>query len=75
MFYPIITLFILFQRVRITALLCLKQYTVNYPIYKLLPFKQEVTHQLIDALDDPKRLVRKEAVASRSSWILLDAPI
>lgn len=64
------------QKVRTAALKCLKAFTKGaYPIYKLLPHKQNVIFELAASLDDPKRLVRKEAVETRSRWFLLDAPI
>ena len=34
----------------------------------MLPYKNEVIQSLELCLDDKKRLVRKEAVKSRSSW-------
>lgn len=57
------------------ALRCLRAFTTGYPIYKLIPHKQNVVFELAASLDDPKRLVRKEAVETRSRWFLVDAPI
>lgn len=56
------------------SLRCLKQYAVGYPTYVLLPYKMDVIYGLIDAIDDKKRLVRKEAVDTRSKWYMIDAP-
>jgi len=62
------------MHVRIKALQCIQHYTTGYPVYKLLPLKQDVIHSLARCLDDKKRLVRKEAVEARISWFMLDAP-
>ncbi|XP_019868271.2 MMS19 nucleotide excision repair protein homolog [Aethina tumida] len=63
------------MRVRVAAIKCLQQYAGNYPVFKLLPFKQSIITQLGICIDDRKRIVRKEAVSARNSWYLLDAPI
>lgn len=56
------------------ALQCLKYYSTGFPVYKLLPLKVDVIYGLAEALDDPKRLVRREAVEARSCWFMIDAP-
>nr|CAH7735477.1 unnamed protein product [Callosobruchus chinensis] len=61
--------------VRIEALQCLSTMTTAFPVYKLLPHKNTVTHYLAGCIDDKKRLVRKEAMDARSLWFLLDAPV
>ncbi|XP_066598678.1 MMS19 nucleotide excision repair protein [Prorops nasuta] len=61
------------MRVRIGALECLS----NYCIYSgtiLQPYKQDVLEKLAVLLDDPKRLVRKAATATRTQWFLINAP-
>ncbi|GJQ74254.1 putative DNA repair transcription protein met18 [Trypoxylus dichotomus] len=62
------------MKVRILALQGIQLYS-RYPLYKLLPLKQDVLLTLSKCLDDKKRLVRKEAVEARSKWFLIDAPI
>lgn len=56
------------QRVRISALKFLQKLPsiVRYDI--LHPSKPFVMKELGKALDDPKRVVRKEAVDARASW-------
>lgn len=66
---------IYFQMVRMKALQCIQLISKQIPIFKILPHKQEVVNSLLVCLDDPKRLVRKEAVNAKCNWILLDAPI
>lgn len=56
--------------VRILALKCLEHLT-KFPLFTLVPYKNDVTHELQEALDDPKRLVRTAAVSARMSWFLL----
>lgn len=56
--------------VRITACKCLEHLT-KFPLFTLVPYKNDVTHELVAALDDPKRLVRAAAVSARMSWYLL----
>jgi DNA repair/transcription protein MET18/MMS19 len=60
-------------KVRITALRCMLQ-LCNYPTVILLPYKQQTIHELGFCLDDPKRLVRQQAVSTRSCWFLIGAP-
>ncbi|KAF5275982.1 hypothetical protein FQA39_LY00778 [Lamprigera yunnana] len=62
------------MNVRIKALRCIQHFAHGYPLYKLLPHKQNIVQSLTKCLDDKKRLVRKEAVDARLSWIMLDMP-
>ncbi|PNF31558.1 hypothetical protein B7P43_G00763 [Cryptotermes secundus] len=59
-------------KVRIAALQCALQ-MCNYPTHLLLPYKQQTVHELGSCLDDPKRLVRQQAVSTRSRWYLIGA--
>lgn len=59
-------------KVRITALRCMRQ-MCNYSTLLLLPYKQQAIHELGFCLDDPKRLVRQQAVSTRSCWFLIGA--
>ena len=61
------------QRVRLLALKGVQNYAIGYPLYQILPLKQSVIRSLALPLDDPKRLVRKEAVEARSRWFLIDS--
>lgn len=63
------------QKVRLLALKGVQHYAVGYPLYQTLPSKQNVIRALASPLDDPKRLVRKEAVEARSRWFLIDSPM
>jgi DNA repair/transcription protein MET18/MMS19 len=56
------------QGVRIAALKYLKKLpsVVRYDI--LHPSKPKVIKELAKAVDDPKRMVRKEAVDARTAW-------
>lgn len=56
--------------VRIIACKCLENLT-KFPLFTLVPYKNDVTHDLSIALDDHKRLVRAAAVAARMAWFLL----
>lgn len=58
------------MRVRMGALQCLCA-LVQLPAHVVLPHKQAVIHALGAALDDHKRLVRKEAVEARTAWYML----
>lgn len=69
-----LTTFKLSMNVRIKALQCIQHFSSGYPLYKLLPNKQNIVQSLTVCLDDKKRLVRKEAVDARLSWIMLDMP-
>ncbi|XP_066992014.2 MMS19 nucleotide excision repair protein homolog [Anabrus simplex] len=62
-----------FMRVRIKALKCIYHFC-KFPLEKILPFKTKVVQQLGKCLDDPKRLVRREAVRARSLWFIVGAP-
>ncbi|XP_025830552.1 MMS19 nucleotide excision repair protein homolog [Agrilus planipennis] len=62
------------MKVRIKALQCLQAYAIGFTLHKLLHQKQPVVHELEQCLDDPKRMVRKEAVLARNCWFLLDTP-
>ena len=57
------------QKVRVAALQCIKEMT-GLPHHVLYPHKPEVIRCLAKPLDDQKRLVRKEAVAARSEWLV-----
>uniref|UniRef100_A0A8C4N9R5 MMS19 nucleotide excision repair protein n=1 Tax=Eptatretus burgeri TaxID=7764 RepID=A0A8C4N9R5_EPTBU len=59
--------------VRIAALKCLAAITC-FPPYLLLPHWMIVQHALAAALDDKKRLVRREAIEARGRWFLLGSP-
>ncbi|KAI9137438.1 hypothetical protein BKA69DRAFT_1097816 [Paraphysoderma sedebokerense] len=61
------------MNVRISALRCLGVLT-TLKYTKLHPFKPNILRSLKDVLDDPKRLVRKEAVDCRNRWFVLSAP-
>lgn len=58
------------MEVRIMACKCLENLT-KYPLFTLVPFKNDVTHELSAVLDDNKRLVRNAAVSARMAWFLL----
>lgn len=60
--------------IRISAIECIRSMT-SYPPYLLTAVKQDVLMGLITALDDHKRLVRAEAVKTRTAWFLLGSPI
>jgi DNA repair/transcription protein MET18/MMS19 len=59
--------------VRMLALKCLRC-CARLPTHVVLPMKPTVTIDLKSALDDPKRLVRREAQATINIWILVGAP-
>ncbi|XP_063434209.1 MMS19 nucleotide excision repair protein homolog [Mytilus trossulus] len=58
------------MKLRQSALQCLGVLTV-LPTHTVLPYKVQVIKGLEKALDDKKRLVRKEAVTARNEWFLL----
>jgi hypothetical protein len=58
------------QEVRLRALQCLEAVTV-LPYHKIFPQRVTVTNALAAALDDPKRIVRKQAVRCRNEWFVL----
>uniref|UniRef100_A0A1B6CXX0 MMS19 nucleotide excision repair protein n=4 Tax=Clastoptera arizonana TaxID=38151 RepID=A0A1B6CXX0_9HEMI len=62
------------MKIRIAALQCLNYY-LGYSHIRLMPLKQQVILDLVSCLDDKKRLVRKEAVKTRSNWFLLGSPV
>lgn len=62
--------FKLSMEVRVLACNCLES-TTKFPLFTLVPFKEEVTHELATALDDNKRLVRTAAVNARMAWFML----
>jgi hypothetical protein len=78
----LITLLLVFSRlktsprifVRAAALECLRGLTTSggsgttSVFFKLHPFKTEVIKGLVEALDDPKRVVRSRAAAARNDW-------
>jgi DNA repair/transcription protein MET18/MMS19 len=58
------------MEIRITSCKCLEN-LIHFPLFTLVPFKNDVTHGLESALDDNKRLVRTAAVDARMAWFLL----
>lgn len=58
------------MEVRIVACQCLENMT-KYPLFTLVPYKNDVVHDLQVALDDHKRLVRAAAVSARLAWFAL----
>ncbi|XP_052102418.1 MMS19 nucleotide excision repair protein homolog isoform X1 [Mytilus californianus] len=58
------------MKLRQSALQCIGVLTV-LPTHTVLPYKLHVIKGLEKALDDKKRLVRKEAVTARNEWFLL----
>lgn len=56
--------------VRVMSCKCLEN-LIKFPLFTLVPYKTEVTHDLTIALDDHKRLVRAAAVSARLAWFLL----
>ncbi|CAG8771911.1 7017_t:CDS:2, partial [Acaulospora morrowiae] len=62
------------MRVRISSLQCLGAFPDTIPFDVLYPFKSKVLKGVGNALDDKKRLVRKEAVDCRSRWFLFTGP-
>ncbi|KAF9953728.1 hypothetical protein BGZ65_004497, partial [Modicella reniformis] len=63
------------MKVRITALKCLEAQPKSLPFTALRPYKTRVLKELEKALDDRKRLVRREAVECRSQWFALSGSI
>lgn len=55
-------------KVRISSLRCLAILPTQLPFDKIDPFQKLVIRQLGKILDDPKRVVRKEAVDCRHAW-------
>lgn len=56
--------------VRIMACRCLENLT-KFPLFTLVPYKNDIINELAIALDDHKRLVRAAAVSARMAWFLL----
>lgn len=56
--------------VRVMACQCIEN-LITYPLFTLVPYKNEVTHELTTAIDDHKRLVRAAAVSARLAWFQL----
>jgi DNA repair/transcription protein MET18/MMS19 len=59
------------MKVRCSALLCLSG-LAKLPRHLVVSYQSQVLRALVPHLDDKKRLVRKEAVRTRSSWFMLD---
>lgn len=58
------------MEVRIMACKCIEN-LIKFPLFTLVPYKNDVVNDLTIALDDHKRLVRSAAVAARMAWYLL----
>lgn len=58
------------MEVRVMACKCLEN-LIKFPLFTLVPYKNDVVHELAVALDDHKRLVRTSAVSARMAWFLL----
>lgn len=54
--------------IRVTALNCLNDIAAKGKYEHLMPFKPSVIKELSVALDDKKRIVRKNAVDCREKW-------
>ena len=54
--------------VRVAALKCLAEFPGKIPYSLIHPLKPKVLKNLSEALDDHKRLVRREAVVCRNKW-------
>lgn len=62
-------------KTRQAALRCLRMFPGKIKESTLLPFRSKVTWDLgKNALDDPKREVRREAIDCRARWLALDEP-
>ena len=61
------------QRIRCEALSCLRLIAERVAYVKVFPFKARVTRELVDLLDDHKRVVRREAVKCRNEWLATNA--
>ncbi|KAL4706927.1 hypothetical protein ACJJTC_006971 [Scirpophaga incertulas] len=60
--------------VRIKSLQCLYIAACVYPTFFLRPHKQDMLLDLETTLDDSKRLVRRNAVKTRTRWFMVGAP-
>lgn len=58
------------MEVRIMACKCIENLT-KFPLFTLVPYKNDIVHEMSSVLDDPKRLVRCAAVTARMRWFLL----
>jgi len=58
--------------IRARALTCLSLVATQLRREIVVPFRKSVIKKLVSALDDKKRLVRAEAVRTRSKWLDLD---
>lgn len=56
---------------RVAVLNCLSEFPTSLPKDVLKPHAQSVLWKLKVALDDRKRIVRKEAVDCRSKWFVI----
>ncbi|KAJ8365351.1 hypothetical protein SKAU_G00141820 [Synaphobranchus kaupii] len=61
------------MEVRIASLRCMYA-LARLADHMVLPFRAKVIRALAKALDDKKRLVRKEAVLARSEWFMVGCP-
>ncbi|TPX55830.1 hypothetical protein SpCBS45565_g08489 [Spizellomyces sp. 'palustris'] len=62
------------MHVRIAALKVLGKLPESFDYAILHPLKPGILRDLVSALDDPKRLVRKEAANTRNKWFLFLGP-
>uniref|UniRef100_A0A8C6P3L3 MMS19 nucleotide excision repair protein n=1 Tax=Nothobranchius furzeri TaxID=105023 RepID=A0A8C6P3L3_NOTFU len=60
------------MKIRIASVRCIHALS-QFPT-QVLPFRARVLRALAQALDDKKRLVRREAVHARGAWFLLGSP-
>ncbi|XP_015819117.2 MMS19 nucleotide excision repair protein homolog isoform X3 [Nothobranchius furzeri] len=61
------------MKIRIASVRCIHALS-QFPVHEVLPFRARVLRALAQALDDKKRLVRREAVHARGAWFLLGSP-
>jgi len=54
--------------VRISALSCLTEIGKRFEYHVIFPMRTEVINKVVFALDDPKRLVRNQAVKCSNTW-------
>lgn len=59
------------MQARCTALRCLQRLS-SYPYENILSFQNDIIRGLRAAIDDHKRIVRKEAVITRNRWYVLN---